>query len=159
MATKLVALLILCSALGVLGREELGAVTYTRLEQEPVRGRAIGIVDGDTIKVLTAGKQQIRVRIAFIDAPEKGQPFGQRAKQALSELVFGEEVELRPHTIDRYGRLVARVLVAGRDVGAALSSMKKARSTWTNTCASAEFRFTAISPATKRLPISLNKWS
>jgi len=66
--------------------------------------------------VLTAEKQQIRVRLAFIDAPEKGQPFGQRAKQALSKLVFGKEVELRLHTIDRYGRLVARVLVAGQDV-------------------------------------------
>jgi len=45
-----------------------------------------------------------------IDAPEKGQPFGQRAKAALSELMFGKDVKLRPHTIDRYGRLVARVL-------------------------------------------------
>ena len=39
------------------------------------------------------------------------------AKQAMSELVFGKEVELRPHTIDRYGRLVARVLVSGQDAG------------------------------------------
>jgi endonuclease YncB( thermonuclease family) len=38
-----------------------------------------GIVDGDTIKVLTAAKQQIRVRIAFIDVPEKGQALVQRA--------------------------------------------------------------------------------
>ena len=35
----------------------------------------------------------------------------------MSELVFGKEVELRPHTIDRYGRLVARVLVDGQDAG------------------------------------------
>jgi micrococcal nuclease len=73
-------------------------------------GRCIGVSDGDTIKVLTAAKQQIRVRLAFIDAPEKGQAFGQRAKQAMSGLVFGKDVELRPHSIDRYGRLVARVL-------------------------------------------------
>ena len=80
-------------------------------------GCCVGVSDGDTIKVLTDAKQQIRVRIAFIDAPEKGQAFGRRAKEAMSELVFGKDVELRPHTIDRYGRLVARVFVEGRDAG------------------------------------------
>jgi micrococcal nuclease len=49
--------------------------------------------------------------------PEKGQAFGQRAKQAMSELVFGRDVGLRPHSIDRYGRLVARVLVDNQDAG------------------------------------------
>ena len=39
-----------------------------------------------------------------LDAPEKGQAFGRRAKQAMSDLVFGRDVELVPHTIDRYGR-------------------------------------------------------
>jgi endonuclease YncB( thermonuclease family) len=52
-----------------------------------------------------------------IDAPEKGQAFGQRAKQAMSELVFGKDVKLRPHTIDRYGRLIARVIVDNQDAG------------------------------------------
>jgi len=47
----------------------------------PLR-RCVVVSDGDTIKLLTAARQQIRVRIAFIDAPEKGQPFSQRAKQA-----------------------------------------------------------------------------
>jgi endonuclease YncB( thermonuclease family) len=49
--------------------------------------------------------------------PEKGQAFGQRAKQAMGELVFGKDVKLRPHTIDRYGRLVARVIVDNQDAG------------------------------------------
>src|SRR6516164_7588293 len=46
-----------------------------------------------------------------------GQAFGRRAKQLMSALVFGKDVELRPHTIDRYGRTVAMVFVDGRDVG------------------------------------------
>ena len=75
------------------------------------------MTDGDTIKVLTAEKQLIRVRVAWIDAPESSQAFGQRAKQAMSELVFGKEVELRVHTTDRYGRLVCLVFVEGADVG------------------------------------------
>src|SRR5215510_11654261 len=118
MLTRFIALLILSGALAVLGQDRLEATSYTRgLEQEPVRGRTIGVTDGDTIKVLTAAKQQIRVRIAFVDAPEKGQAFGQRAKAAMSELVFGKDVKLRPHAIDRYGRLVARVLIDNQDAG------------------------------------------
>jgi len=35
----------------------------------------------------------------------------------MSALVFGKDMELRPHTIDRYGRLVAMVLVGNQDAG------------------------------------------
>jgi micrococcal nuclease len=118
MPGRLIALLILSRVLAVFGQDQLKPTTYyLDLEQALIRGRCVGVTDGDTIKVLTTTKEQIRVRIAFIDAPEKGQAFGQRAKQAMSALVFGKEVELRPHTIDRYGRLVARVIVGGQDTG------------------------------------------
>ena len=113
MTTKLVALFILSSALAVFGREPLPAATYALvLEQVSIPGHITGIVEGDTIKVRILAKPEIKVRIAFIDAPEKGQPFGERAKQALSKLVFDKEVELRPHTVDRYGLNVKK---CGRD--------------------------------------------
>ena len=118
MLTRLIAFLVLSSALGVFGQDALTPVTYTfGLEHVCIHGRITGVVDGDTINVLIQAKQQIRVRIAFIDAPEKGQPFGQRAKQAMSDLVFGKDVKLRPHTIDRHGRLVARVIIDNQDAG------------------------------------------
>jgi endonuclease YncB( thermonuclease family) len=68
----------------------------------------VAVVDGDMIKVLTAEKQLLRIRLGFIDAPESGQAFGQRARQTMSELVFDRDVELRFHTVERYGRLVCR---------------------------------------------------
>jgi endonuclease YncB( thermonuclease family) len=121
MLARLIPLLVLCGALNVLGQD---APTYTfGLEHVAIHGRITGVVDGDTINVLIQAKQpisvhqQIRVRIAFIDAPEKGQAFGQRAKQATSELIFGKDAKIRPQTIDRYGRVVARVLVDNRDAG------------------------------------------
>jgi endonuclease YncB( thermonuclease family) len=118
MFARFVALFVLCGALAVLSQDRLQPTSYTRgLEREPVRGRITGIVDGDTVKVLTAAKQQIRVRLAFVDAPEKGRPFGKRAKAAMSELVFGKDVELQPISIDRYGRLVAVVYVNATDAG------------------------------------------
>jgi endonuclease YncB( thermonuclease family) len=118
MLTRFIALLVFSGALGVLGQDAPESAKYTfGLEHVCIHGRITGVVDGDTINVLIQAKQQIRVRLAFIDAPEKGQPFGQRAKQAMSELVFGKDVKLRPHTIDRHGRLVARVLIDNQDAG------------------------------------------
>jgi hypothetical protein len=38
---------------------------------------------------------------ATVGAPESAQAFGQRSKQHLSELVFGREVELHTHGLDR----------------------------------------------------------
>jgi len=46
-----------------------------------------------------------------IDAPESGQDFGSRAKQAASDLAFGRTVTVRPREIDRYGRTVADVIL------------------------------------------------
>jgi endonuclease YncB( thermonuclease family) len=118
MLARLFALIVLCTAFAVSAQDRSQAASYARRAQkEAILGRVIGVTDGDTVKVLTADNQQIRVRIAFIDAPERRQAFGQRAKQAMSELAFDKEVELRPHTVDRYGRLVARVLVDGQDAG------------------------------------------
>jgi len=68
-----------------------------------------------TLTVLTAPKQQHRVCLAEIDAPEKHQPFGVNAKQSLSELCFDRS---HPLVKDRYQRIVAWVKRAGGNVNA-----------------------------------------
>jgi len=73
--------------------------------------RVVGVSDGDTITALDAGKTQHRVRLAAIDAPEKGQPFGNRPKENLSRLVYGKEVLTEWDKKDRYGRIVGTVWV------------------------------------------------
>ncbi len=45
-------------------------------------------------------------------AQRKGQPYGKRAKQAVSELVFGKEVTLQTFGKDKYGRTIANVLLS-----------------------------------------------
>lgn len=72
-------------------------------------GRVIRVADGDTITILTEGKEQKRIRLYGIDCPEKKQPFGQKAKQFTSNKVFGELVEVEEKDIDRYGRTVGIV--------------------------------------------------
>jgi micrococcal nuclease len=70
-------------------------------------GKVVGVLDGDTLTVLISGGQ-IKVRLAEIDAPEKQQPFGQRSKQSLSDLVYGKRVKVNQEDRDRYGRVVGR---------------------------------------------------
>ena len=79
-------------------------------------GKVIGISDGDTFTLLNADKQQVKIRLAEIDAPESAQPYGKRSKQALSRLIFGKEVRVVVQTTDRYGRTVGRPYVRGLDV-------------------------------------------
>jgi endonuclease YncB( thermonuclease family) len=60
-----------------------------------VEGRVVGVSDGDTITVFDGAKVQHKMRLAGIDAPEKGQAFGERARESLSRLVFDRQVEGR----------------------------------------------------------------
>lgn len=80
------------------------------------QARVVGVTDGDTLTVLDAQNQQHRVRLAEIDAPERGQPWGDRSRQALSALVFGKTISVQQTDTDRYGRVVARVFADGQDV-------------------------------------------
>ena len=84
-------------------------------EQESF-GKVVGIADGDTFTLLTKDKQQIKVRLSEIDTPEKAQPFGSRAQEALSDLIFSKDVLVVKEDIDRYGRLVGHVYVDGTHV-------------------------------------------
>ena len=77
------------------------------------QGRVVGVSDGDTITVLTPDKAQIKVRLYGIDCPESKQAFGNRAKQATSDAVFGKQVTLVIMDTDRYGRSVAIVRYDG----------------------------------------------
>src|SRR5215831_10594859 len=73
-------------------------------------GPVISVLDGDTIEVLHNTRAE-RVRLNGIDCPEKGQPYGKKAKQAASALVFGKQVTLKTYGLDKYGRTIADVLL------------------------------------------------
>lgn len=92
----------------------------------PVSGTVVGISDGDTITVLTPEKERIQVRLAEIDAPESSQAFGQRSKQALSELCFRKTAEFVVRDYS-YNRVVGRVTCDGKD---AASAMVKGGMAW-----------------------------
>jgi endonuclease YncB( thermonuclease family) len=78
--------------------------------------RVVGVTDGDSITCLKPDKQQVKVRLNAIDAPERGQPFANKSKQALSDLIFGKGVEVEDLGTDKYKRVIGRVMVGGVDV-------------------------------------------
>jgi endonuclease YncB( thermonuclease family) len=75
----------------------------------------VAVKDGDTIGVLYGGRAET-VRLHGIDAPEMGQPFGRAAKQAASRYAFGTIARVCITDVDRYGRLVGEVNVAGGEL-------------------------------------------
>lgn len=98
------------------------ASSQTPLDTKPavqtaqLSGKAIKVSDGDTLTLLTTDKQQVRVRLGEIDTPEKKQAWGQKARQALSDKVFEQHIEVAVQDIDRYGRVVGLVYVNGHEV-------------------------------------------
>ncbi|MDP9912729.1 endonuclease YncB(thermonuclease family) [Variovorax boronicumulans] len=80
----------------------------------------VGVSDGDTLTARcgrSGAYEQVKVRIAAIDAPEKAQPYGQRSRQALSRLCYAEKAVITERDTDRYGRTVADVRCNGEDAG------------------------------------------
>jgi micrococcal nuclease len=75
------------------------------------RGKVVGVSDGDTITVLHDRRPE-KVRLNGVDSPEKGQPFGEKARQFTSRLAFGQDVIVRVVDRDRHGRTVADVILA-----------------------------------------------
>ena len=82
---------------------------------ETLQGRVVGIMDGDTVKVLDASNSQWKIRLIGIDAPEKKQAFGTKSKEHLSDLVYNKQVTIEYSKTDRYGRTLGKILVDGVD--------------------------------------------
>lgn len=83
-------------------------------------GRVMSIADGDTVDVRLDQGASIVVRLAGIDAPERGEPFADDARDALRVMLLDQRVTLRGTDVDRFGRLVAHVVVGGADASVAL---------------------------------------
>ena len=84
--------------------------------ERTIEGKVISVTDGDTIKIKTHQTKIEKIRLAQIDTPEKKQPWGNKAKQALSAKVYGKIVKVDIETTDKYGRLVGTVWFAGNDI-------------------------------------------
>ena len=80
--------------------------------------RVVGVMDGDTIRVLK-DRSQMKCRLSAVDAPEKNQPYGQQSKKSLSDMVFNKMVEVNVVDHDQYGRSVCVIALNGVDINKA----------------------------------------
>ncbi len=101
---------------------------------EILEGKVIRISDGDTLVVLDANRKQHKIRVIGIDAPEKAQAFGNRARQHLASLAFGKSVTVEWRKHDKYGRIVGKVLAncdqPGCPQDAGLEQLKAGMAWW-----------------------------
>ncbi len=81
-----------------------------------IQGKAVAISDGDTFTLLTNDQRQLKIRLYGIDCPEKGQAFGTKAKEKLSELIFGKDLTVTDRGLDRYGRTLGIVFHGGLNI-------------------------------------------
>ncbi|MFM8823867.1 MAG: thermonuclease family protein [Limnohabitans sp.] len=93
------------------------------LNAATLQGKVIGVADGDTVTLLDAQKNQHKIRLQGIDAPEKAQAFGNKSKQSLHKMVHGKEVFVDVQKKDKYGRSVGKILVNQTD--ACLEQIKR----------------------------------
>lgn len=84
---------------------------------QELSGRVVAVADGDTLTLLD-GEKQTRIRLAEIDAPERGQPYSQKSKQSLLQMCQGKIATANVTGTDHYGRVIARVFCGNQDTSA-----------------------------------------
>lgn len=97
------------------------AAVVTTAQSAEYMGKVVGVSDGDTLTLLVpdgASYKQVKVRLGEIDTPESKQPYGERAKQILSDLAYNKQARVVVQDTDKYGRTVGRVYVGSLDVNA-----------------------------------------
>lgn len=83
-------------------------------------GKVVRVADGDTVTILTDQREQIRVRLDGIDAPERGQDFGTKATLFVRDLCLNKTVTIHKKETDRYGRVLGVLYVGDVNVNEAL---------------------------------------
>ena len=91
----------------------------TNSKTQTFQALVINVSDGDSITV-RSGDQNIKIRLAEIDASERGQAWGTKSRQELAGLVAGKTVSITPQGQDRYNRTIARIAVNGIDISRAM---------------------------------------
>src|SRR6186713_2968548 len=66
-------------------------------------GKVISVTDGDTFTLLTANKQQVKIRLFGIDCPEIGQDYAEQARTYLGDLIFFDTVKVVTKGTDESG--------------------------------------------------------
>lgn len=115
-------------------------------------GHVVAVLDGDSIVVLIDGKR-VQVRLAYIDAPEKCQDSGTRARTVLTGLALDKDVQLEVTGHDQYGRTLAMVSTAAN--GSINDAMIERGAAWVFRRYTDDAKMLALEAKARRLQIGL----
>lgn len=74
------------------------------------------VSDGDTVRVTDTNGAEHKIRLAFIDAPEKKQKAGLESLEALKALILDKQINVEVTDVDRYQREVGRLTLGNDDI-------------------------------------------
>lgn len=83
-----------------------------------LKGKIVKVQDGDTVTLLDSVNTQYKIRLYGIDAPEKGQPHGDKSKEYISSLIAGKEVIVDVKGTDQYKRILGVVYLGDTNINA-----------------------------------------
>lgn len=86
-------------------------------------GKCTRVIDGDTLVVVKENKE-IKIRLYGIDCPELDQPYGEAARQYISNFVLDKTIRYVETGTDRYKRTVAIVYISNTDISLQESLLK-----------------------------------
>ena len=128
-----------------------------RFPRETLPGRVVRVMDGDSLIAVVPGFGRLNVRLAFVDAPEHGQPWGQESRNALERLARGTPARFRLLYRDRYARAVAMVSAGGTFLNAEMVRHGHAWVYWQYLPKHLRKRFGALERAARHSRVGL--WS
>ncbi|ETD68172.1 hypothetical protein V757_10460 [Pelistega indica] len=77
--------------------------------------RVVNVADGDTITCLE-NRTTYKIRLNEIDAPEKGQAFGQKSRQTLRDKIIQQTVNIEIIGKDRYHRYIGNIYLNNENI-------------------------------------------
>lgn len=88
-----------------------------------LKGRIIGVSDGDSVSLLDDKNVVFKIRLNGIDAPEKKQDFGNASKNFIGDLIYDKFVWVRTNGLDRYGRTIGTIYLNENMIGKSVNEM------------------------------------
>jgi len=74
-----------------------------------VQGKVVRVTEGDSVNILFSDNELKIVKLAGIDAPERGQPYFEEAREYLASLIWNKSVSVTSTRADMYGIRVRQI--------------------------------------------------
>lgn len=104
---------------------------HSLVQAGTLTGRVVRVTDGNTLVVADANYAQHRIRLLGIAAPAREQAYGAKSRERLFIAVAGKFVVVEYDRLDRYERILGKVLLGNQDMnleqikaGLAMHAMK-----------------------------------